>query len=104
MARFSSILVPSCDADIAVSLTTTAQSAIQTIGKNRIFVVNCPADIQIVFALAASSNQPTISSSTYRIPANQQTTFDTGNAFDSFYLANLASGSNTAYIKLLSVQ
>lgn len=102
MARFSAILIPAGDADIAVALTTTAQSAIQTIGKNRIFVINCAADIQILFGTAAGT-PGTITGSTYRIPANQQTTFDTGFAFDSFWLANLATGSNTAYIKLLSV-
>lgn len=104
MARFSSILIPSADPPIVISaLAASTASALQTIGRNRIFALNADQDITILFGNASG---PTITpnSSSYRIPANQQTTLDTGSAFDSFKVFN-NSGTTVAniYIQLLSV-
>lgn len=104
MARFSTVLIPSCDAPINIpALAASTASAIQTIGRNRLFAINADQDITILFGNASG---PTItpSSTSYRIPANQQTTLDTGQAFDSFKVFN-NSGTTVAniYIQLLSV-
>ena len=105
MARLSTVLIPSCDAPITIStLGASAASAIQTVGKNRLFAINADQDLIILFGNKAG---PTISPTAtvgYRIPANQQDTLDTGNAFDSFKVFNL-SGSTAAnvYIQLLTV-
>lgn len=104
MARFASILIPAGDADIKISsLAAVTASSIQTIGKNRIFVVNADQDITIQFGNVAGPAF-TPSAANYRIPANQQTTFDMGQAFDSLKVFNL-SGTTAAnvFLKILSV-
>lgn len=104
MARLSAILIPAGDTDIKIAaLATTTASTIQTLGKNRIFVINADQDITIQFGNAAGpSFTPTAAN--YRIPANQQTTFDLGSSFDSLKVFNL-SGSTAAniYIKFLAL-
>jgi hypothetical protein len=77
-------------------------STIQTIGRNRIFAVNADQDISILFGNSAG---PSFIPSTtnYRIPANQQTTLDMGQAFDSFKVINDSATPANVYIQLLSV-
>lgn len=103
MARYASILIPSNDLPQKVANlgTSTASSAIK-IGTNRIFVINADQDITISFGLSTSIVTPT--AAYYRIPANQQTTFDMGSANDTIEVYNL-SGSTAAnvYIMILSV-
>ena|ERR1017187_4739468 len=103
MARSASILIPASDVSLNIAaLAAVTASAIQTIGKNRIFVINADQDISIKFGMAGTLTAATAAS--YRIPANQQVTLDTGPALDSFYVFNL-NGTTAAnvYIQLLSV-
>lgn len=103
MARLSSVLIPSCEEAVLLQPTSSSASAIQTIGKNRIFAINADQDITIRFMNAAGPSL-TADSADYRIPANQQTTLDTGQAFDSFEVYNLsASTTANVYYQTLSV-
>lgn len=98
MARMSAILIPGSQAAIKIAGLTTAQT--QLLGKNTIFVINADADINIEFYNSAGGAL-VASALSYRIPANQQTTFDLGNANDTISL--FAAASANVYIKILSV-
>jgi hypothetical protein len=103
MARLATIMVPG-DTQLKISaLGTTTASSVQVVGKYRIFAINSDQDISITFGSAASSiTTPTANS--YRIPANQQTVFDTGAQFDEFQVFNLSSSTAAnIYIIFLSV-
>jgi len=111
MARFATVLIPTSDAPI--DLTGSNQLAASTattqlIGKNRIFVISSDQDIMITFGTAAEiagSTFPAASATYgYRIPANQQTTLDMGQALDTIGLFNLNSSTAAIItIQLLSV-
>ena len=97
MARFSQILTPAGDAVIKLSAITAASTAttVQP-GAHRIIAINATDDINVAFGGSSVS----ASSSSYRIPAGQQTTFDTGsNSYLSVY--NLGTGTTDVYIMLL---
>jgi len=81
----------------------TVSSPVTTLGYHGIFVINSDQDISITFGAAASIATPTATS--YRIPANQQTTFDLGAASDSLLIFNNAATSVAAniWIQKLSV-
>lgn len=105
MARMASVLIPSCDAPVIISaLATTTASTLQTIGKNRIFAINAPTDVTILFGNKAG---PALSPTgvEFRIPANNTFTFDTGQAFDSFMVYNLSTATavNVSYQTLTVV-
>jgi hypothetical protein len=103
MSRFSTVLIPSCEPPITINgLAASTASALISPGKNRVFVINATGDITIAFSNL--SNPITANANYYRIPANQQDTLDTGNAFDSFSIYNL-SGTTVVnvYIQILSV-
>ena len=102
MARMASILLPSGDADIKLaSLGTSTSSTEQKIGANRIFVINADQDITIRFG---ATGMGAADATYYRIPANQQTTFDMGPAFSYIRAFNLsASTAANVYIKILSL-
>jgi hypothetical protein len=103
MARQASILIASGDAPVKISaLAATTASSLQTIGRNRIFVINADQDICILFCISSGS-QPIATTSSYRIPANQQTTLDTGQAFDSFTVFNNSTTPVNVYYQTLSV-
>lgn len=76
MARFAQILAFSGDASVKfTALAATTASAAQFVGPRRIIVINADQDITIVFG---NSSVAAPTTANYRIPANQQTTFDMG--------------------------
>jgi hypothetical protein len=84
------------------SLGAHAASTAVTIGAGRIFVINADQDIAISFGAAATIIAP--DGTYYRIPANQQTTFDMGSANDTIKVYNLsATTAANVYIMRLSV-
>ena len=109
MARQACILIPTPTVaatstgptDIVLSLTTTAAQTV-TLHKNQIFVINAAADVNISFGLLANLVVAT-ATNCYRIPANQQTTFDIGPNQDSFSIVNNVTGTTAVFIKCLSV-
>jgi|SRR5712691_2049922 len=103
MSRIAGILIPACDAPTKFTLAPTTASSIQTFGKNRIFAINGDQDITILFGNAAGPSF-TPDTTSFRIPANQQTTLDTGQAFDSFKVFNNnGSSSANVWIQMLTV-
>jgi hypothetical protein len=103
MARQASILIASGDAPVKISaLAASSASGLQTVGRNRIFVINADQDICIVFCISSGSGL-TATTNSYRIPANQQTTLDTGQAFDSFSVFNNSATPCNIYYQTLSV-
>lgn len=88
------------DFKVAALVASTA-SAVITLGKYRIFVINADQDITISFGLSSNITTPTVAF--YRIPANQQTTFDLGPSADSIQVFNLATTAANIFIKALSV-
>jgi hypothetical protein len=109
MARLASILIPvtttgagAGPSDYVVSLVTTAAQNF-LLGNNAIFVINSGAAVSISFYSSKGTAFPASPTTCYSIPANQQTTFDLGQANDTISICNTATGTNTAYIKLLSV-
>lgn len=100
MAVLSSILVPANETAIKVAaIATVTSSAEIVIGANRIFAINATGDITIKFGNAGLT---AADATNYRIPANQQTTFDTGQAAPSIRVFNLAGTATDVYIQLLS--
>lgn len=101
MAVFSAILVPSNDAPIKVAaLAASTSSAELVMSNNRIFAINADQDITIRFG---TSGMAAADATFYRIPANQQTTFDLGGAFDRIRVFNQAAATAAnVYIELLS--
>src|SRR5258708_1653645 len=94
MARVAAILIPSETSIKIAALAATTASAIQTIGRNRVFAINADQDVTINFGNSnGTMTAPTTSN--YRIPANQQTTFDTGAAFDSFEVFNQGTSNES---------
>lgn len=76
MARFAQILAPAGDTVIKVTgLAATTSSGELVVGARRIFAVNATQDITIRFG---QTGMGAADASFYRIPANQQTTFDMG--------------------------
>jgi hypothetical protein len=102
MARLSNILIPSCDLDIKyAALGASTAHAAESIGFNRIFVINADQDITTLFG---NSTVAAPSATSYRIPANQQTVFDMGAALSYIRVFNLSSTTAAnVWIKLLSV-
>lgn len=109
MARMASILIPATTTGsgagpsdfVATLLTTTPQSFL--LGKNAIFVINASAAISISFYSSQGTAFPAAAATCYSIPANQQTTFDLGQANDTISIMATAGSGASAYIKLLSV-
>ncbi|SRR6266550_2955653 len=102
MARFSVILVPGDQAIKITGLATVTASSIQTLGKYQVFAINADQDITINFGNANGTMTPPTTAN-YRIPANQQTTFDLGSSFDSFEVFNQGASAANVYIIRLSV-
>lgn len=76
MARFAQILSPAGDAVIKVTgLLATTSSAELAVGARRIFAINATQDITIRFG---QTGVGAADATFYRIPSNQQTTFDMG--------------------------
>ncbi len=102
MARYASILIPSCDVDIKyAALGASSAHTAELIGKRRIFSINADQDITILFG---DSTVAAPDASAYRIPANQQTVFDMGDAFTYIRVFNLSSSTAAnVWIKLLSI-
>jgi len=100
MAVFSSILHPACEAAIRpAALATGTSTAEIALGPERIFAINADQDITIKFGNAGMAAATGVE---YRIPANQQTTFDIGKNLNSIRLWNLAATNANIYIILLS--
>jgi hypothetical protein len=101
MSRFAQILIPAGDAPVVVnSLGGGASSSALNIGVKRVFAINADQDICIAFGKSTVS-APT-QALNYRIPANQQTTLDTGASGGYVRCLNLsASSSANIYIMLL---
>jgi len=103
MARMASILIPSGDAPVVLSVNGNTTGTVQTIGKNRIFVINADQDITIAFG-SSTAKTAVASANSYRIPQNQQFTVDTGQEFDQFSVFNKsASTTASVYYQTLSV-
>jgi hypothetical protein len=103
MARQASILIFSGDTPVKIAaLAATTASAIQVVGKNRIIAINADQDICIVFSNSKSTTQ-TATTNSYRIPANQQTTIDTGQAFDQFSVFNNTATPANIFYQTLTV-
>jgi hypothetical protein len=109
MARQSAILIPTSTIASATGpsdyvfslLTTVAQS--QLLFNNCTFVIWSPGQIAIAFYSSKGGAVVAASATCYNIPANQQTTFDLGQACDTISIVNQTSGTNPVYIKVLSV-
>jgi hypothetical protein len=103
MARFANILIPASEGTARVAVSANSTSAKLQLGANRIFVINSDHDVNITFGANATITTP--DATAYRIPANQQTTFDLGSASDTIELFNpsLTLTANV-FIQLLSVQ
>lgn len=100
MAVFSSILVPAGEAAVQVlALTATTSSAEIVLGTNRIFAINADQDITIKFG---NTGMTVATGVEYRIPANQQTTFDTSDAYASIRVFNKGASAANIYIQKLS--
>jgi hypothetical protein len=100
MAVLSSILHPATEVAIRPAALATGQSTAEiALGPNRIFAINADQDITIKFGNAGMT---AAAGTEYRIPANQQTTFDTGANVNSIRLWNLAATNANIYIILLS--
>lgn len=100
MAVLSCILVPSNEAVTKIAaLATVTSSAEVVLNTNRIFVINATGDITIKFG---QPGMAAAAATDYRIPANQQTTFDTGSAITSLRVFNLAGTATDIYIFPLS--
>jgi hypothetical protein len=103
MARQASILIFSADTPVKITgLAATTASSLQVVGKNRIIAINADQDITILFS-AATSATTTASTTSYRIPANQQTTIDTGQAFTQFSVFNNTASPANIYYQTLTV-
>lgn len=98
MARFAQILLFAGDAPIKIAaLAAATASAAQFIGARRIIDINADQDVMVVFG---NSGVGAPTAANYRIPANQQTTFDMGpNSYVRFF-NNGASAANI-YIQAL---
>ena len=100
MAVFSSILVPAGEAAVQVlALAATTSSAEISLGTNRIFAINADQDITIKFGQAGLAAATGVE---YRIPANQQTTFDTSDAYASIRVFNKGASAANIYVQKLS--
>jgi len=98
MARFAQILTFAGDSPIVFSVSASTASAAKFTGQHRIMVINADQDITIDFGGSGVADPGT---SNYRIPAGQQTTFDTG-ANSYFKVYNLdGSSSANVYVQLL---
>jgi|SRR5690242_18810134 len=97
MARFAQILSPAGDAVVKLTgVTAASTAAAQAIGAHRIIAINATQDVCIKLGGSAVS----ATSAEYRIPANQQTTIDTGsNSYISVY--NVATAAADVYIMLV---
>jgi hypothetical protein len=111
MARQSAILIPSStiagstgSSDWIISTNGATTGSTITLGKNQMFVINSTQDISISFGNATGTMVAPGATAGYRIPANQQTTFDMGQNNDSFIIYNnSASTTSTTYVKILAV-
>jgi hypothetical protein len=108
MAVFSSILVPANEAAIQILAQAASTSSAEIVlGPNRIFAINSDRDITVKFGNAGMAAATGVE---YRIPANQQTTFDVGSQLNSLRIWNTGNVNGTAgtpttsntYILLLS--
>lgn len=97
MAVQSSILVPAGDAVLTATLGATSSSAELTLGTNRIFSIVATADVNVKFG---NTGMGAASANDYRIPANQQTTFDTSDQWSRIRVFSTAGG--TYHIQFLS--
>lgn len=100
MARFAQILSPAGDAVIKIAaLTTSTSSANQFVGSRRIIVVNADQDITIAFG--AASSMAAADATNYRIPSNQQTTFDMGsNSYLRVFNLSASTAANVWVMRL----
>lgn len=89
MAVMSAILVFSGEPCVNAA-PAGASTAEIVLGTNCIFAINATADINIKFG---NSGMGAAAATDYRIPANQQTTLDTGSAFDRIRVFGTASVS-----------
>ena|SRR5271166_3466395 len=95
MARqAAAALIPAGDAVLNFTTSAGAASAQKVLGKNVIFAINSDQDVCISFGLS-TGNAGLATAGSYRIPANQQTTFDTGSAFDQVSIWNLGTANGT---------
>ena len=95
MARqATAALIPANDAVLNFTTAAGAASAQKVLGNNVIFAINADQDVCISFGLS-TGNANLATAGSYRIPANQQTTFDTGMAFDEVSIWNLGTANGT---------
>ena len=100
MATFASFMVPSGDPAIQIlGLAGSTSSAEISLGTNRIFGINADQDVTIKFGQAGLGAATGVE---YRLPANSQTTFDTGDAFASIRVFNKSATAVNIYIQKLS--
>lgn len=100
MAVLSSILSFSGEACVKIAALTNGSSTAEIIlGTNAIFAVNSTKDVTIKFG---NSGMAAAAATDYRIPANQQTTLDTGTAFSSIRIFNVDAAAGDVYVQKLS--
>lgn len=95
MPVMSAIMAFSGEANSNTAALTAGSSTSEIVlGTNAVFVINADQDIAIKFG---NSGMAAAAATDYRIPANQQTTLDTGTAYSSIRVWNLAA-SATAHV------
>jgi hypothetical protein len=111
MARFSQVLIPTNIADLkSTALANGAASGELVLNKRRAFVIvaypnTAPTvpggtgGIAIKFGLTGMTAPD---ATFYQIPLGQQTTFDTGDAYDRIRIFNNSSVAVDVYIKPLT--
>ena len=91
MARQAAILIPASAVAVTALALTAASTTSFTLGINQIFAINADQDITIAFGYAAA----TATTTSYRIPANQQTVFDMGQALKVVEIYNLGTANGS---------